>query len=157
MRLQAQGIAHRAVPRRDRPEPGRVRRRAARPARREAVKVDLALRAVADAEDIEVDRRRGRGRDRPRGRAHAARSRTSVRKAIERNGQIPAVRSDLRKRKALEWLVEHVEVVDEGQPIDRADLELADRRATTEATDAEATETEATETDATETEAKDDE
>ena len=38
--------------------------------------------------------------------------------------QMPAVRSDLRKAKALAWLVEHVDVVDpEGQPIDRAELE----------------------------------
>ena len=37
---------------------------------------------------------------------------------------MPAVRSDLRKRKALEWLIEHVEIVDEdGNPIDRAALE----------------------------------
>jgi len=38
--------------------------------------------------------------------------------------QMPAVRSDVRKAKALAWLVEHVAIVDaEGQPIDRADLE----------------------------------
>jgi hypothetical protein len=42
---------------------------------------------------------------------------------IERNGQIPELRSDLRKRKALEWVVDNVEIVDpDGQPIDRADL-----------------------------------
>ncbi len=46
-----------------------------------------------------------------------------VRKVIERNGQIPELRSDLRKRKALEWIVEHVEIVDpDGQAIDRGDL-----------------------------------
>ena len=48
-----------------------------------------------------------------------------VRKQFERNQQVPAVRSDLRKRKALEWLIEHVEIVDEqGQPIDRASSEI---------------------------------
>ena len=37
---------------------------------------------------------------------------------------MPAVRSDWKKSKALDWLVEHVEVVDaDGQPIDRALLE----------------------------------
>ena len=37
---------------------------------------------------------------------------------------MPAVRSDWKKSKALEWLVDHVEVVDpDGQPIDRALLE----------------------------------
>jgi len=36
-----------------------------------------------------------------------------------------AVRSDIRKRKALDWLVEHVELVDEqGNEIERAALEL---------------------------------
>jgi hypothetical protein len=33
---------------------------------------------------------------------------------------MPAVRSDIRKAKALGWLMEHVEIVDEeGSPIDR--------------------------------------
>jgi hypothetical protein len=37
------------------------------------------------------------------------------------------VRSDLRKRKALEWLIEHVEIVDEqGNPIDRSALRVED-------------------------------
>ena len=37
---------------------------------------------------------------------------------------MPAVRSDWKKSKALEWLVDHVELVDPGgQPIDRALLE----------------------------------
>ena len=45
--------------------------------------------------------------------------------ALEEGDQLPAVRSDLRKRKALDWLVEHVQIVDEdGTPIDRADLEV---------------------------------
>jgi trigger factor len=47
-----------------------------------------------------------------------------VREEFERAEQVPAVRSDIRKRKALDWLVEHVELVDEdGQPIDRKTLE----------------------------------
>jgi trigger factor len=46
-----------------------------------------------------------------------------LRKALERAEQMPAVRSDIRKSQALEWLVQHVEVVDEeGHAIDRADL-----------------------------------
>jgi trigger factor len=88
------------------------------------VKVDLALRAVADAEDIEctdddlddeltsVSERVGEKVDR-------------VRREFERGGQLAAVRSDVRKRKALDWLLERVEIVDEdGQPIDRAELEI---------------------------------
>ena len=48
-----------------------------------------------------------------------------VRAEFERGGQLTAVRSDIRKRKALDWLLERVEIVDDaGQPIDRADLEL---------------------------------
>ena len=44
-----------------------------------------------------------------------------VRLQLERNDQIPAVRSDITKRKALEWLLEHVEIVDEhGNPVDRS-------------------------------------
>ncbi len=46
-----------------------------------------------------------------------------VRRQLERADQLPAVRSDIRKGKALEWLVEHVEIVDEaGQPIEASDL-----------------------------------
>ena len=89
-----------------------------------AVKVDLALRAVADAEEIEctdddleeeltsVAERVGEKVDK-------------VRREFERGGQLAAVRSDVRKRKALDWLLERVEIVDEdGQPIDRAELEI---------------------------------
>jgi trigger factor len=48
-----------------------------------------------------------------------------VRERFERVGQISAVRSDIRKRKALEWLLERAEVLDpEGATIDRSELEL---------------------------------
>ena len=48
-----------------------------------------------------------------------------VREEFERGGNLSAVRSDVRKRKALDWLLERVEIVDEdGQAIDRADLEI---------------------------------
>jgi trigger factor len=89
-----------------------------------AVKVDLALRAVAEAEGIEctdddlqadlegVAERVGEEVD-------------VVRERFERVGQISAVRSDIRKRKALEWLLERAEVLDpEGATIDRSELEL---------------------------------
>ena len=88
------------------------------------VKVDLALRAVAEAEGIEcteddlteelegVAERVGQSVD-------------EVRERFERVGQMSAVRSDIRKRKALEWLLEKVEVLDpEGVKIDRSELEL---------------------------------
>jgi trigger factor len=89
-----------------------------------AVRVDLALRAVADAEgieatdddlDIEIEQVAARVKETP----------ARVRTEFERGGQLTAVRSDIRKRKALDWLLERVEIVDDaGQPIDRADLEL---------------------------------
>ena len=88
------------------------------------VKVDLALRAVAEAEGIEctdddlneelegVAERVGQSAD-------------EVRERFERVGQISAVRSDIKKRKALEWLLEKVEVLDpDGARIDRSELEL---------------------------------
>ena len=90
----------------------------------ESVKADLALRAVADAEDIEVtdedvDAEVARMAER------LGRKVPEVRRQLERAEQMPAVRSDLRKAKALEWLVEHVDIVDEeGRPIERSELEL---------------------------------
>ena len=81
-----------------------------------AVKVDLALRAVADAEGIEVndddleaeyERIAVRVNQKP----------NQVRKAYERNDAVSGLRGELRKRKALEWLLRHVEIVDaEGRP-----------------------------------------
>jgi trigger factor len=90
----------------------------------QGVKADLALRAVADAEGIEatdedVDEEIERLAQRLDQKA------PKLRKDLERADQIPAVRSDIKKRKALDWLVEHVELVDEqGEPIERAALEL---------------------------------
>jgi trigger factor len=90
----------------------------------QAVKADLALRAVAEAEGVEVDDDEldaeiagiaARMREKP----------DKVRRQLERNEQLSAVRSDLRTRKALDWLLEHIELVDpDGKPIERADLEL---------------------------------
>lgn len=90
----------------------------------QGVKVDLALRAVAVAEELEVDD------DELEAEYASVAERVGqkvaqVRKQLERNGQVSAVRSDLRTRKALDWLTEHVELVDEGgKTIDRASLEL---------------------------------
>jgi trigger factor len=88
------------------------------------VKVDLALRAVADAESIECtdddldEELEGVA-------ARVGQSAEEVRARFERVGQISAVRSDIRKRKALEWLLERAEVLDpDGATIDRSELEL---------------------------------
>jgi trigger factor len=89
----------------------------------DAVKADLGLRAVARAEgltctdedlDAEIEQIATAMRQKPQ----------RVRDEFERGGQISAVRSDVEKQKALDWLLERVEIVDtEGQAIDRADLE----------------------------------
>jgi trigger factor len=94
-----------------------------RPAAADAVKADLALRALAEAEtleatDDEVEAEIARIAE------SVGRPIAQVRRNLVNADQLPAVRSDVRKAKALAWLVEHVAIVDpEGQPIDRADLE----------------------------------
>ncbi len=85
-----------------------------------SARVDLALRAVVVAEgiectdedlDAEIDAVAERVGEKP----------AKVRKQLERNDQLPAVRSDINKRKALEWLLDNVEIVDEhGGPVDRS-------------------------------------
>ncbi|MGZ4718513.1 MAG: hypothetical protein ACXWCB_17630, partial [Acidimicrobiales bacterium] len=51
----------------------------------------------------------------------------AVRKQFVDADQIPQVEADIRLRKALDFLVSTVEIVDEeGNPIDRADFEIAD-------------------------------
>lgn len=91
----------------------------------ESVLVDLALRAVAVAEGVEItdddlDEELSRLAER------IGESVERVRSEFERTGQIPEVRSDLRKQRALDWLIERVEITDpEGNSIDRADLVAA--------------------------------
>lgn len=85
----------------------------------QAVKVDLALRAVATAEGIEVD-----DVDLEAEYAKIAmqvgRKSREVRQAYEQNHAVSELRSQIRKTKALDWLVERAEIVDaDGAPIDR--------------------------------------
>ena len=89
-----------------------------------ALKADLGLIAVADNEgievsdddlDAEIERLADRRKEKP----------DVTRRKLQSGGELPAVRSSLRKNKALEWLVEHTEYVDEdGRVIDRSELEL---------------------------------
>lgn len=88
-----------------------------------AVLVDLALRALADAEDIEVSEEE---------MAEAvAEMATQVgvepgdlQDRLDRAGRLPAVRSERRKAKALTWLEANVELVDEeGAPVSREELQ----------------------------------
>jgi trigger factor len=87
-----------------------------------AVRADLALRALAEAENMEVS-------DAELDRTvadmaeQAGTTGADLRRRLDRAGRLPAVRSDQRKAKALEWLLDHVALVDEeGKPVDRDDL-----------------------------------
>ena len=85
---------------------------------REAVRADLALRSVITQEQIEatddeltaeIERVAERFDEKP----------GQVRKDLERRGVLEAVRSDIARSKALQFLVDHAEVVDaEGNPVD---------------------------------------
>lgn len=93
-----------------------------RPQAEQAVRVDLALRAVASAEglvatDDDVD-------DEYRHLAlHLGQKPNQIRKAYEANDAVVELKAQIRKTKALDWLLEHVEVVDEaGVALDRAPL-----------------------------------
>jgi trigger factor len=101
----------------------------------EGVKMDLALRAVAEAEDIPVDEDDVEG-ELNRIALRLNQKPNRVRREYERQDLLPELRADIRKRKALEWLLHHVEIVDpEGRPIDRA-LLLPDEEITEAAAEA---------------------
>lgn len=90
----------------------------------DAVRVDLALRSVAAAEgleatDAELDEEFELIATQMNSNA------ADVKEQIHSANQMVAIRSDLAKRKAVDWLLEQVEVVDEdGNAVDRADLEM---------------------------------
>ena len=96
-----------------------------------SVKVDLALRAVAAAQsvvltdedvDAEIEHLASHLDEKP----------ATVRVRLEGADGLMAVRSDVTKRKAFDWLIEHVSIVDEntGEAIDRAVLEPPDAEPT---------------------------
>jgi trigger factor len=114
----------------------------------EAVRADLALRAVITHEaivasdeelDAEIEQLAGRVEEKP----------AKVRKDLERRGVLEAVRSDIARGKALAFLIEHAEVVDEnGDPVDLSLPRPADE--STEADDSTSTESAVTEVAASE-------
>jgi trigger factor len=87
-----------------------------------AVKADLALRALAEAEELtlsedELDAEMATMAQR------METTPTELRRQLDTAGRTGAVRSELRKGKALQWLLDHVELFDEeGNPISRDDL-----------------------------------
>jgi trigger factor len=84
----------------------------------DAVRADLALRAVVNQEQIEateddLDREVDRLAERVGAKP------AKVRRDLERGAMVEAVRSDIARGKALQLLVDHAEIVDEsGNPID---------------------------------------
>ena len=84
------------------------------------VKIDLALRAVADALGIEPSESELEAYM-ERMAAGSGVDPAYFKEQVERAGRRLAVRSDLKKSKAFDWLVEHAEVTDEeGNGVDRA-------------------------------------
>ena len=89
-----------------------------------SVKADLALRALADAEAIEVtDEELAEELTAMADRLDM--DADQVRDQLERSGRLAAVRSDRRKAKAMAWLMDAVELVDEeGTPVSRDELKV---------------------------------
>ena len=88
----------------------------------QGVKTDLALRALVEAQGIEITEEELDGELASMGERLEMTS-DQVREQLERGGRLAAVRSDRRKAKALRWLLDNVELVDEeGGPVSRDDL-----------------------------------
>ena len=88
-----------------------------------AIKANLALRYVAEAEQVEVT-----DEDLEQEIVAIAQRQTTdpakVRRQLESEDRLPEVLSGIRRSKALEWLIDHTEYVDEdGRVIDRAALQ----------------------------------
>jgi trigger factor len=89
-----------------------------------AVKADLALRALVEAEELTLSEDELTAEV----ATMAERMGTSpaeLRRQLDTAGRTGAVRSELRKGKALQWLLDHVELFDdEGNPMSRDDLKV---------------------------------
>lgn len=84
------------------------------------VRADLALRALAEAQELEVSDDE-LAQEIARAAKESARSPREMARQIAEGPGLERLRSELRNSKAVAWLVEHVEVVDEqGNPMDRA-------------------------------------
>lgn len=91
----------------------------ARPTAERAVRTDLALRAVAKAQDIEAD-----DGDIELEYARMAyqfgQKAKDIRRVYEQNDAVPELIAQIRKQKATDWLLHNVEIVDtDGNPVDR--------------------------------------
>ena len=125
MRLQAQGIQLEQYLQITGTTPEQFREQLREQAEVSA-RVDLALRAVAEQENIEVTEEElddelmilATQLDQPL---------ESVREQLETAGRLSAIRSDMRIRAALQWVTDRAEIVDEdGNAVDRDLLETDD-------------------------------
>jgi len=90
----------------------------------QSVKADLALRALVEAEAIEISDEELDEELTAMG-ARLEMDADQVRSQLEQAGRLSAVRSDRRKAKAMRWLIDSVELVDEnGAPVSRDDLKV---------------------------------
>ena len=128
MRLQAQGIQLEQYLQITGTTPEQFREQLREQAEVSA-RVDLALRAVAEQESIEISDDEldeelmvlATQLDQPL---------DAVREQLESAGRLNPIRSDMRIRAALQWVTDHAEIVDEdGNPVDRDLLEAADDHA----------------------------
>lgn len=88
----------------------------------QSVKADLALRALVEAESVEVTDEELDEELTAMG-SRLDMDADLVRSQLEQAGRLSAVRSDRRKAKAMRWLMDTVELVDEdGKPVSRDDL-----------------------------------
>ena len=90
-----------------------------RPQAEQAVKTDLALRAVAKAEGLEASDNDVE-MEYARMAMQFGQKAKEIRRVYETNDAVPELLSQIRKQKAMDWLLHHVEMVDlAGNPIDR--------------------------------------
>jgi len=90
----------------------------------QSVKADLALRALVEAEAIELEEEELDEELTAMG-SRLDMDADQVRSQLEQAGRLAAVRSDRRKAKAMRWLMDSVDLVDEnGKPVSRDDLKV---------------------------------
>jgi trigger factor len=90
----------------------------------QSVKADLALRALVEAEDIQISDEELDEELAAMG-SRLEMDADQVRSQLEQAGRLSAVRSDRRKAKAMRWLMDSVELVDEnGAPVARDALKV---------------------------------
>jgi trigger factor len=89
-----------------------------------AVKADLGLRALVEAEEVTLSEEELLAEIVTMAERMGT-TPSELRRQLDTAGRTGAVRSELRKGKALEWLLDHVELVDEeGNPMSRDDLKV---------------------------------